>query len=184
MYPPGHVGLTAVMFAPLVCWFRLRGRRVAATECLGVVLVLALLPDIDKVWPGLVHRGVTHTLLAAVVAGILVTLLFRAQATDSSGLCCEHPLVCYLVGAAGVVAHLVGDVITPMGIQPLFPVSRTVYSLDVVKASSPTANVLLVVVGGVALLSSSRVSVRRHGSAADDASPGESAPRALLPSRR
>ncbi|MBX0303576.1 metal-dependent hydrolase [Haloarcula salinisoli] len=159
MYPPGHVGLTALLFAPLICWFRLRGRRAAATECLGVALALAVLPDIDKVWPGLVHRGVTHTLLAAMIAGVLVVLLFRAPAVGSPGLGGEHPAVCYLVGAAGVVSHLVGDVITPMGIQPLFPASRAAYSLDIVQASSTSANVLLVVVGAAALVCSYRVPV-------------------------
>jgi len=124
-----------------------------------MALALAVLPDVDKLLPGLVHRGVTHTLLAAVVAGVLVGLLFRPGAAGSPGLCGEHPTVCYLVGSLGVVAHLVGDVITPMGIQPLFPVSRTVYSLDLVQASSPTANLLLLAAGSVAVLSSFRVPV-------------------------
>ncbi|MFC6757716.1 MULTISPECIES: metal-dependent hydrolase [Haloarcula] len=173
MYPPGHVGLTALLFAPLVYWFRVRGRRAAATECLGVALALAVLPDIDKVWPGLVHRGVTHTLLAAVVAGALVVLLFRAPAAGSPGLGGEHPVVCYLVGAAGVVSHLVGDVITPMGIQPFFPGSRLVYSLDLVQASSPTANLLLIVAGCATLLCSYRIPV---GAVVEAGGAEESAP--------
>jgi len=177
MYPPGHVGLTALLFAPLICWFRLRGRRAAATECFGVALALAVLPDVDKLLPGLVHRGVTHTLLAAVVAGVLVALLFELRAAGSPGLGGEHPLVRYLVGVVGVVAHLVGDVVTPMGIQPLLPASRAVYSLDLVRASSPTANLLLVVAGSVALLASYHLPVPApepvaEASGADEPAPG------------
>jgi inner membrane protein len=184
MYPPGHVGLTALLFAPFVYWFRLRGRRAAAVECLAVALALAVLPDIDKVWPGLVHRGVTHTLLAAVVAGVLVALLFRAPATGSPGLGGEHPAVCYLVGAVGVVSHLVGDVITPMGIRPLFPASGAAYSLDLVQASSPTANLLLVVAGVAALLCGSRLPVGTPSTAAEADGTEESAPARPLSDQR
>jgi len=184
MYPPGHVGLTAVLFAPLVGWFRLRGRRRAATECLQVALVLSVLPDIDKLLPGIVHRGVTHTLLAALVAGAAVALLFQVASAGPLGLGAEHPAVCYLVGAAGVVCHLAGDIITPMGIRLLFPGSRTVYSLDVVQASSPTANGLLLVAGTLALACSYGVPVRTHSPSADDGGTEESTPKALLSSRR
>jgi len=184
MYPPGHVGLAALLFAPLVCWFRLRGRRVAAGECLQVAIVLSLLPDIDKLLPGLVHRGVTHTLLAAVVAGLLVATLFRVAGANSPGLGAEHPVVPSLIGAAGVVSHLAGDIITPMGIQLLFPGSRTVYSLNVVQASSPTANLLLVVSGTAAMLCSYGVPVGMPGPATDDGPTEESAPTRLLSSRR
>jgi len=173
MYPPGHVGLTALLFAPLVCWFRLRGRPVAASQCLHVALALSLVPDVDKLLPGLVHRGVTHTLLAAMVAGALVVVCVRPARTRSPGLGefrpvrartpglgAEHPAVCYLVGAGSVVVHLVGDVITSMGIQPLFPLRRVGYSLDLVQASSPTANLALVAAGTAALLCSYGVPVR------------------------
>lgn len=183
MYPPGHVGLTALLFAPLVGWFRLRNRRQAGAECLQVALVLSVLPDIDKLLPGLVHRGVTHTLLAAVVAGVAVAVLFRATVDGSPGLGAEHPLVCYLVGAAGVASHLVGDVITPMGIELLYPRSQTVYSLDVVKASSPTANLVLVVAGAVALLCSYGIPVQSHSPGPEE-SDEEPTPTRPLSSRR
>jgi len=184
MYPPGHVGLTALLFAPLVCWFRLRGRREAATECLLVAIGLSLLPDIDKLLPGLVHRGVTHTLLAAVVAGVLVALLFASFAEYSPGLGPEHPAVCYLVGAAGVVCHLVGDVITPMGIKPLYPSSQQVYSLELVQASSPAANLLLVIVGTGALLCSYGVPARDPDTVINTGGTEESTPGRPFSDRR
>lgn len=182
MYPPGHVGLTALLFAPVVCWFRLRGRREAARECLQVGVALSLLPDADKLLPGLVHRGITHTLLAAVVAGALVAVGFRLARPHSPGLGGESTVVCYLVGVAGVVSHLVGDIITPMGIRLLFPGSRTVYSLDVVRASSPTANMLLVVGGTAALLCT--YSVSASGPTVDETTADESAAGRALSSRR
>lgn len=149
MYPPGHVGLTAVLFAPLVCWFRLAGRERTAAECLAVAIAVSLLPDIDAMVPGIVHRGVTHTPLAAVVAGVAVAVVLRYYRAPS--LASTHPAVRWFVGVAGVGSHLLGDVVTPMGIQLLFPVQQTMYSLDVVQASSPPANALLLLTGSAVL---------------------------------
>jgi inner membrane protein len=149
MYPPGHVGLTAVLFAPLVCWFRLTGRERIAAECLVVAVAFSLVPDIDTLVPGIVHRGVTHTPLAAVVAGVVVAVVFRRHGVTA--LANTHPALRWFVGVAGVGSHLLGDVVTPMGIQLLFPVGQTMYSLDVVRASSPLANAVLLLTGSAAV---------------------------------
>jgi len=151
MYPPGHVGLTAVLVAPFVYWFRLAGRERTAAECLVVAIALSLLPDVDALLPGLVHRGVTHTLLAAVVAGVVVAALVRPDGASPLALADERVTVSACIGAAGVVSHLAGDIITPMGIQPLFPLRQTLYTLDIVQASSPAANSLLLIAGGIAV---------------------------------
>jgi len=150
MYPPGHVGLTAVLIAPLVCWLRLTGRERTAMECLVVALALSLLPDIDTLLPGIVHRGITHTLLAALVVGVGVAVAFRWR--SAAGLADHGVGVRWFVGAAGVLSHLAGDVITPMGIRPLFPLFGTGYTLDIVPASSPTANAALLLLGATVLV--------------------------------
>lgn len=147
MYPPGHIGLTAVLFAPLICWLRRHGRGRTATECLAVATALSLLPDIDALLPGIVHRGVTHTLLAAIVAGGIVLLLVRYSNTPALSLGSEHATVPWVVGTTGVLSHLLGDVVTPMGIGLLYPIYGTVYTLDIVPASSPAANATLFVAG-------------------------------------
>jgi len=176
MYPPGHVGLTALLFAPVVCWFRLTGRRRTATECLTVAIVLSLLPDIDALLPGLVHRGVTHTPVAAIVAGGAVAVLVRYHDGSGLGLAGEHAALPYLVGTAGVVSHLLADVVTPMGIRLLFPLRETVYTLAIVPARSPAANTLLLVTGVAAIALSYSVGPAAAGGTAEELS--------LLPSGR
>lgn len=151
MYPLGHLGLTAGLFAPVVYWLRVTGRDRTARDCLTVGVVISLLPDADAVVPGLVHRGVTHTLLAAVLAGVVMALALRRIGGAPVGLRAEHAVTHYLVGVGGVVSHLLGDVITPMGIRPMFPIRHTVYSFDIVQASSPAANILLLLAGTGAL---------------------------------
>ena len=174
MYPPGHVGLTAVVFAPVVCWLRLAGRERTAVECLLVAVALSLLPDVDTMVPGIVHRGVTHTFIAALVVGVGVAVVFRRR--EAIGLRGEHPGLCCLVGAMGVLSHLAGDVITPMGIRPLFPLRETGYTLDLVSASSPVANTGLLLLGATVLVVTYSVPARLPGSETDELS--------LLPSTR
>lgn len=168
MYPPGHVGLTAMLFAPLLLWFRVRDREQAATECLVSAVVLSLLPDIDSLLPGLVHRGVTHTIIAALAVGLLLPAVFRLRADVSTRLRPESVLLTGLVGIGSIASHLVGDVITPMGIRPLFPVWGTTYSLDLVRASSPMANAALLLAGGLAVTLCYTVPARPSASEADE----------------
>ena len=168
MYPPGHVGLTAVLFAPLVYWLRVTGRERTAAECLAAALALSLLPDVDALLPGVVHRGVTHTPLAAVVSGLFLAAFLRRETPSAPGLAGEHPALCWVVGTAAVLSHLLGDVITPMGIQLLFPAAGTMYTLDVVRASSPAANTLLLVTGTAVLTVTYSVPVRLPTPETDD----------------
>jgi inner membrane protein len=46
-------------------------------------------------------------------------------------------------------AHLLADVLTPMGIQPFKPFNNTKYTLEMTKAANPIANYVLLVAGGV-----------------------------------
>ena len=58
----------------------------------------------------------------------------------------------FLVGAYGIVAHLLGDVITKRGIKPLLPVSRWRLSLSSLRADSPIANFGLFGLGVLAIV--------------------------------
>ena len=55
-------------------------------------------------------------------------------------------------GAGGIVLHLLGDVITVSGIQPLLPFSRWTVAPLPLRAASPFVNTLLFVSGVVALV--------------------------------
>lgn len=151
MYPPGHVGISALLLAPLGYLLLAASRDREAFGWLGVALGATLLPDVDVFLPGVLHRGVTHTLPFAVVLGGAVACLAVA-----SGLVLREPsslvgagrgTIGFAVGAGAVLSHMLGDVITPMGIRPLFPVVDAVYTLELVYARNPAANVAFLLVG-------------------------------------
>lgn len=77
--------------------------------------------------PPLVHRGITHTALAAVLLAVAV-----ARWRRSAGLA---------IGA-GYVSHLAIDAATPAGVPLLYPFSSTRVGVEL-GGHSPTATVLL-----------------------------------------
>jgi membrane-bound metal-dependent hydrolase YbcI (DUF457 family) len=58
----------------------------------------------------------------------------------------------FFIGAGGVLAHLLGDVITTQGIKPFLPLSRWQLSLSSLRADSPTANSGLFFLGVAAVV--------------------------------
>jgi inner membrane protein len=88
------------------------------------VLLGSILPDIDEAnskinrWSGIIgkwvsfffkHRGIFHSLLFAVLLFIIVAVYWKSYYAWALAL--------------GYVAHLIGDGITPMGIQIFYPFS-------------------------------------------------------------
>lgn len=147
MYLPGHLGLGLLACAAIVALGP--RRRPAVAACAPVVLASA--PDIDLYLAGIPHRGITHTVWAVVGLGLglaaVAGLWTRRRGT-------ERIADVTLAFAAGVVAgsmHLIGDVVTPMGIRPLHPLLATSYSLDLVASRNPTANLVLLCAGCAAV---------------------------------
>jgi membrane-bound metal-dependent hydrolase YbcI (DUF457 family) len=58
----------------------------------------------------------------------------------------------FAVGAGGLLAHLLGDIITKQGIKPFQPLSRWRLSLSPLRADSPTANSSLFFIGVLAVV--------------------------------
>ncbi len=164
MHKEGHLGLALVWYAPIA--YVLSIHQLPDVLGLGLVGILfwSLAPDIDHTVRGLSHRGLTHTVLAAGVAGLVTALL--ATGLVWSGLGGESVLGVpskpytfpgaagfgFLVGMLGVLSHLIGDVVTPMGIRPFEPFSDTEYSLYLVASNDRRVNGLLTLVGGAAML--------------------------------
>lgn len=151
MYPPGHVGIALALYAPIGLVLLVRGRSRLALAGTFLVAGLTLLPDVDKWLPWVVHRGRTHTLWFALgVGGSLGAALatigeYRAE-RSTLGLAAFG----VVVGTLAVLAHLLGDVITPLGVRPLQPVSAVSYTFSLVFASDPTANAWLFALGVLA----------------------------------
>lgn len=144
---PGHLGVALLVTAPLAAVAVRRGRSRRAWLGIAGVLALSMAPDVDLYLAGVAHRGVTHTALAAVVAGgsgAVLACLLRPRSTVRRA---EAGRFGGAVGGVAVLAHLLGDVLTPMGIRPFLPVSGRTYTLSLVYAADPVANAALLVSG-------------------------------------
>ena len=67
------------------------------------------------------HRGITHTLIAAII----ISLPFMIY-DESLGI----------IFLFGYLSHLLGDMMTPMGIKLFYPISNRRYSLNLIKVGS------------------------------------------------
>lgn len=128
MYPLGHYGV-ALLFAAPVAY--VLGRR-SGTVFTVFVLLVALLPDIDRSIPYVQHHGVTHTVLFAVVSGLvlglIVTGLYLAYVAMKglpaySRLTTRSVFLWSTAGVfLGVVSHVTADVLVLLpGTQPVSP---------------------------------------------------------------
>ena len=147
MYRTGHYGVSLLLYAPVGFTLLLLGLPAVALLGGAAMLVLAPLPDYDHSVPFVEHRGPTHTVAFALLVGALLGCASYVSA-PAIGL---DPQVAGVagpvVGTYGIVAHLIGDVLTPAGVAPFWPVSSRTYSLDVAPADSTVANTALLAVG-------------------------------------
>lgn len=153
MYPPGHVGIALALYAPIGLLVLLLGRTRLAVAGTVVVAGATLLPDVDKWLPWFVHRGLTHTVWFALAVGVTLGALVAIVAVArhrSAATVLGVGAFGVLVGALAVVAHLLGDVITPMDVRPFAPLSGASYTFSLVFASDPTANARLLTLGYLA----------------------------------
>lgn len=157
MYREGHIGFNALLYAPFVPlvsrYWSLELAVVGAVLAIG----LANLPDIDQPLPRIRHRGPTHTLwfalLVGLAAGVGTALVVPSTPVDFR--------FGFVVGTASILAHLAGDIVTPMGISPLAPLSRTHVTLDWFKSKNGRINKSVLFVGTVALLGSLLLTIGR-----------------------
>ncbi|WP_101297340.1 metal-dependent hydrolase [Halegenticoccus soli] len=147
MYAPGHIGLALLCYAPAAAYLTHRGRVRARRAGTAGVLFCAAAPDADLYVAQLMHRGVTHTLWMAIALGALgavVGLALGRRGPRSAG---ESARFGAVVGVLGIGSHLAGDVVTPMGLRPLYPLSDATVTLALVYSRDPHVNVALFVVG-------------------------------------
>lgn len=178
MYRRGHQGITLCTIAAVLHTFVSERPLIAVFTVIGLWLVEPL-PDKDQDY-GMEHRGVSHSLFAAGIVGVVIggvgwlfgtyllqpglhalfampidatqsTFMWwaaRIAALDASTLA----VVGFWVGVCGILVHLLGDMITPMGLKLLLPFSRREFFGGPIPAESPTANTVLYALGWIVLL--------------------------------
>lgn len=148
MYRHGHYGVSLLVYAPIAYTLVQFGEPGFAV--LGGVLTLALtpVPDYDHRLPFVTHRGVTHTILFAVLVGSVLAAtgwLIGTAVDTATGL--RLATFGFCVGTFAIGAHLLADVITPAGITPFWPLSRRKYTLGLTRANNTVANYALLAAG-------------------------------------
>ncbi|MGM0604904.1 MAG: metal-dependent hydrolase [Halobacteriota archaeon] len=147
MYRKGHLGVSLLVYSPIGYALVSIGEPVVAILTAVVMVSLAMLPDIDHQLPLVDHRGPTHSLLFAVLVGGLFAVaggLFEGHFTVWS---LNPAAFGFLLGFVAVFAHLLGDTLTPSGVNYLWPISSTRFSLSITRADSQVANYGLFALG-------------------------------------
>ncbi|WP_224269287.1 metal-dependent hydrolase [Haloprofundus salinisoli] len=154
MFRTGHYGVSLLVFAPIGYTLVSAGAVTPAFVLGATMLWLSMLPDVDHRLPGIPHRGPTHTLLFAGLVGGLFWGV-ATVATDTLGAFSVSlgeasiglAAFAFAVGFLTVVGHLVGDALTPMGVNFLWPLSGEGYALSLTRADNAIWNYGLFVLG-------------------------------------
>ncbi len=104
----------------------------------AVAVGLSVLPDVD-VELMLRHRGVTHSLLAAFMVGLVV-----GAASASTPLGVQGG---FAAGFTGVVLHILGDALTYTPLRPLWPLSKQGVALRLFRSNDRVVNHLFMALG-------------------------------------
>ena len=157
MHRWGHVGAALLAYAPVGAVVTAAGDPALAIGGAAVAVAVSTLPDADEFLP-LDHRGPTHTVWFVAACALVASGLGAV-----AGPAVDRPAVLPAVAGAAVglslVSHLLADVVTPMGVRPLYPVSSWHHSFEVTPARNPRANAALFGLGSAALLAGQAVAL-------------------------
>ena len=107
----------------------------------AVIITAAAIPDVDFLLP-IDHRGITHSLGAAVAVGIAVAVAYRVMGRRPAwwiGTLC----------ALAVLSHVALDLLTAEAAMPaLWPLTDAEYVLDTTPLPSASPNASLFTVDG------------------------------------
>lgn len=165
MYRTGHYGVSLLLYAPVgLALLVLDAPGLAVLGGAGV-LALSRVPDLDLRVPGISHRGVTHTLLFALLvgaafAGAVVVLAGAGSDPLPAAELWTNAAFAFGVGAFGILAHLAADALTPAGVPLLWPLSSHSYSVSLTTADSTVWNYLLLALGTLAAAGAAVVGFR------------------------
>lgn len=148
----GHYGAALLAYAPLGSVLGGEEPTVALAGGAGALL-FATLPDVDQRISRVPHRGPTHSLaFLAAVAAVLGWVGWHVGGIAGVGPAAPVERIELAVVPAGVAvlaigSHLVADVLTPAGVDLLWPLPAPAVSLSLVSADDVFANAALLAAG-------------------------------------
>jgi len=136
----GHAGLTLLILSPTFFLLNLKDFNSVATLIFAVGF--SWLPDIDLDLE-MKHRKYTHNILFAIIAGIMFGVLF-----NFAGLW----LVGFMGAFLGTICHLLGDMLTYMPFNPLWPFREMEVALEKFESNDKIVNDGMMTIGSLAFL--------------------------------
>lgn len=122
MLREGHLGLALLVLSLIALPIGFGpGYSVLLTIVVGAAL--SPLPDIDVSTGMAHHRGITHSILFALIIGGGLAVVFE-YAIGFPGV-----LIGFLSGFSGIMLHLLGDVFTRHKFKPFYPYSDRLVGL-------------------------------------------------------
>lgn len=138
MHQEGHVGLNLVLFSPIAYWLATQDELLLMGFMLIGVAGMAPIPDIDMRLP-IPHRGPTHSVWFAILVGVIYAAVLVLAGTGELELAALAG-VGLISGFIGVIGHMLGDMITPMGVAPFEPMTSNWIGLGWVKSGDKRIN--------------------------------------------
>ena len=152
MHRWGHVGAALLAYAPVGGTVTAAGAPGLAALGAVVTVAAATVPDVDE-FLQLAHRGPTHTVWFIVGCTLLAGGV-GAAVGPGVGRPVALPAVLGAAVGLSLTTHLLADVVTPMGVRPLYPVSPWHRSLELTPSRNPRANAALLGAGVAAIAGS------------------------------
>lgn len=157
MYPLGHFGMALLFAAPVAALLHPRTQ----TGFTLYTLVAAWLPDVDTYIPGVIHRGIMHTVTFAVGAAVgggvvaAVTVIVARKLTRNELIEQFDPVPVFVFVSLGIllgmVSHLIADILVVVPgtepVSPFWPITEQAYQFEITRLGAPVRNAVLILLG-------------------------------------
>jgi len=148
MHSEGHVGLTLLIMSLIMIPF---GANENALYLIVLSAAFSALPDLDMKWRTQIsfiqHRGITHSILFALLSGVAFGALFFYTHRTITWVA-----IGFLSAFFGVVSHLIGDMFTHHAFKPLWPFYHNEVALHWFSANNKAVNEGLFTAGGIVFI--------------------------------
>jgi inner membrane protein len=146
MYSSGHLGISWALYSPILFAFLFFNMYTVAVLGAIIVMFLASAPDADMKFqykstvfhkipivkrfvPDIKHRGITHSVWFMLAIGVVLSIAgFFVYPLLDVLFIIERPfftLAMFFFGSFGILTHVLGDYITPTGINIMYPNGTT-----------------------------------------------------------